>query len=120
MTHTHRIFIAVLSCICAIPQALAAKPATTPDVEQILSAVPSADSYGKHLLLLTEEPHMAGTDRNHALAEYVRDRFREYGLDEVSFHEFPALLSFPKSAALAIQEPRSSNPEPARGPLPRR
>ncbi len=105
MTPTHRIFIAVLSCICAIPQALAAEPATTPDVEQILSAVPSADFYGKHLLLLTEEPHMAGTDRNHALAEYVRDRFREYGLDEASFHEFPALLSFPKSAALAIQEP---------------
>ena len=48
---------------------------------------------------------MAGTERNHALAEYVRDRFREYGLDEVNFHEFPALLSFPKSAALAIRVP---------------
>jgi N-acetylated-alpha-linked acidic dipeptidase len=48
---------------------------------------------------------MAGTERNLALAEYVRDRFREYGLDEVSFHEFPALLSFGRSAALAIREP---------------
>ncbi len=48
---------------------------------------------------------MAGTGRNLALAEYVRDRFREYGLDEVSFHEFPALLSFPKSAALSIRSP---------------
>jgi N-acetylated-alpha-linked acidic dipeptidase len=50
---------------------------------------------------------MAGTDRNHALAEYVRDRFREYGLDEVNFHEFPALLSFPRSAALAIHKPEA-------------
>jgi CheY-like chemotaxis protein len=48
---------------------------------------------------------MAGTERNLALAEYVRDRFREYGVDEVSFHEFPALLSFPKSAALSIKSP---------------
>ena len=79
--------------------------AATPDAERILSATPNADSYDKHLLLLTEEPHMAGTERNLALAEYVRDRFREYGLDEVSFHEFPALLSFPRSAALAIAKP---------------
>ena len=48
---------------------------------------------------------MAGTDRNHALAEYVRDRFREYGLDEVNFHEFPGAPQFPRSAALAIRTP---------------
>ena len=69
-------------------------PAIEPAAERILAEAPNAESYGKHLLCLTEEPHMAGTERNLALAEYVRDRFREYGLDEVSFHEFPALLSF--------------------------
>src|SRR6187431_3329632 len=105
MTPTHRISIAALSWFYAIPLAIAAEPATAPGVEQILTATPTPDSYSKHLLLLTEEPHMAGTDRNHALAEHVRDRFREYGLAEVSFHQFPALLSFPKSAALAIREP---------------
>ena len=105
MTPSHRVCIAAFQCFCAFSLAIAAEPATAPDVEQILSATPTSGSYGKHLLLLTEEPHMAGTDRNHALAEYVRDRFREYGLDEVNFHEFPALLSFPKSAALAIRTP---------------
>jgi N-acetylated-alpha-linked acidic dipeptidase len=105
VTRTHCIVISVFSWLCTAPLAVAAEPVTTPDVEQILSAAPSSASYGKHLLHLTEEPHMAGTERNHALAEYVRDRFREYGLDEVNFHEFPALLSFPKSAALAIRTP---------------
>jgi N-acetylated-alpha-linked acidic dipeptidase len=75
------------------------------EAERIVMAAPSGASYGSHLLYLTEEPHLAGTPRNYAVAEYVRDRFREYGLDEVSYHEFPALLSFPKSASLAIVSP---------------
>ncbi len=99
MSRTHRLALSALSWIFTAPLAVAA------DVEQILTAAPNAASYGRHLLYLTEEPHMAGTERNFALAEYVRDRFREYGVEEVSFHEFPALLSFPKSAALAIRAP---------------
>jgi len=82
-----------------------ALPATGADVEQVLVAMPDSGSYGRHLLYLTEEPHLSGTARNYAVAEYVRERFREYGLDEVSYHEFPALLSFPKSASLAIRQP---------------
>ncbi len=105
MTRTHRNVISIFWWLCMVPQAVTAEPTMAPDVERILTTVPNSASYGKHLLLLTEEPHMAGTERNHALAEYVRDRFREYGLDEVNFHEFPALLSFPKSAALAIRKP---------------
>ncbi len=80
-------------------------PARGNEAERILTATPGAESYGRHLQYLTEEPHLSGTARNYAVAEYVRDRFREYGLDEVSYHEFPALLSFPKSASLAIRQP---------------
>ena len=100
MNHAQRSVIAIFALLMVRP-AVAIEPAA----EKILADAPTGESYGKHLLYLTEEPHMAGTGRNLALAEYVRDRFREYGLDEVSFHEFPALLSFPKSAALAIRTP---------------
>ncbi len=96
----HRSLVALIALFLARP-ALAIEPA----VERILAEAPTGESYGRHLLHLTEEPHMAGTARNLALAEYVRDRFREYGLDEVGFHEFPALLSFPRSAALSIKSP---------------
>jgi N-acetylated-alpha-linked acidic dipeptidase len=100
MKKNKRAFLAVAALMLA-RQGLAIEPAA----EQVLTATPDGESYGRHLLYLTEEPHMAGTERNLALAEYVRDRFREYGVDEVSFHEFPALLSFPKSAALSIKTP---------------
>jgi N-acetylated-alpha-linked acidic dipeptidase len=105
MARTHCIVFSVLSWLGTVMPSVASEPGTAPEVERILSTAPNSTSYGTHLLYLTEEPHMAGSERNHALAEYVRDRFREYGLDEVSFHEFPALLSFPKSAALAIRTP---------------
>jgi N-acetylated-alpha-linked acidic dipeptidase len=99
MSLRHRIVPAVLASLAA------ATAASGNEVERILTTAPNGDSYGRHLLYLTEEPHLAGTARNYAVAEYVRDRFREYGLDEVSYHEFPALLSFPKSASLAIAAP---------------
>ena len=95
------LFAGVALSLCTI--ASAAPP--TQDVEKLISSVPDAASYGKHLLHLTEEPHMAGTPRNDALADYVRERFLEYGLDEATFHDSPALLSFPKHAKLTILEP---------------
>ncbi len=101
MNHLHRSLVAIFLASLLVRSA----PAIEPSAERILTEAPNGESYGRHLLYLTEEPHMAGTARNLALAEYVRDRFREYGLDEVNFHEFPALLSFPKSAALSIRSP---------------
>jgi N-acetylated-alpha-linked acidic dipeptidase len=96
--------------------AAAAEVAATPDAERILSAAPNAASYDKHLLLLTEEPHMAGTERTRARG--IRSgSLPRYGLDEVSFHEFPALLSFGIRGARHTRTGRS-DAEPARGPYP--
>jgi N-acetylated-alpha-linked acidic dipeptidase len=75
------------------------------EIEQILRAAPSAESFSKHLLYLTEEPHQTGTPRNMELADYVRDRFVEYGLEEVHFHDTPALMSYGRSASVEIVEP---------------
>jgi N-acetylated-alpha-linked acidic dipeptidase len=99
MSLRHRSVFPVLAFLAAFAAAHA------DEAERLISAAPSGESYGRHLLFLTEEPHLSGTPRSYAVAEYVRDRFREYGLDEVSYHEFPALLSFPKSASLAIAAP---------------
>ncbi len=103
MSTAHRIaaFIVVLASTASLPAA--GEPA--PDVERLLLSAPNGDAYGKHLLYLTEEPHMAGTPRNRELAEYVRDRFREYGFDDVRFHEFPALVSFGRAARLSMRSP---------------
>jgi N-acetylated-alpha-linked acidic dipeptidase len=76
-----------------------------PRVEEILSGTPDADSFGQHLRYLTAEPHRAGTPRNMKLADYVRDHFREFGLDEVRFHDTPALLSSPVSSSVELVAP---------------
>ena len=41
---------------------------------------------------LTAEPHVAGSPRDRALAEWVRDRWREYGLEQVEIVAHEVLL----------------------------
>ncbi len=78
---------------------------TAADVETLLRTTPTAESFARHLRYLTEEPHPAGSPRNMELADYVRDRFIEYGLEEVHFHDTPALLSRPVSASVELEGP---------------
>ncbi len=53
-------------------------------------------STARHFRYLTEEPHPAGSERNYELAEYVRDRFVEYGLQDVEMLRYDVLLPFPR------------------------
>jgi len=115
---------ALLFVLCAIaPYATAEPPATIVaqpqeisgfdrasaqrerEVEEILRRTPRAEVFSRHLLYLTEEPHQTGTPRNMELADYVRNRFVEYGLEDVHFHDTPALMSYPRSASVEIVEP---------------
>ena len=73
--------------------------------EELIQSIPSTEMFGKHLLYLTEEPHPTGSERNMELAEYVRDRFTDYGLEEARFHDTPALLSYGRSASVELLEP---------------
>ena len=75
------------------------------EAEAILVSVPSPARFETHFRHLTEEPHPAGSERNMELADYVRDRFIEYGLEDVHFHDTPALLSYGRSASVEILEP---------------
>jgi N-acetylated-alpha-linked acidic dipeptidase len=75
------------------------------EAERFLLSIPTPESFGAHLLYLTEEPHPAGSERNMELADYVRDRFLEYGLEEVHFHDTPALYSYGRDASVDILEP---------------
>ena len=40
-------------------------------------------------------PHIAGGEENKKLAEYTRDRWREYGFDKVDMIQYDVLLSMP-------------------------
>ncbi len=45
--------------------------------------------------IFTEEPHMAGSKRNHELALYVAERWRAWGLEDVRLIEHPVYLPWP-------------------------
>ena len=76
-------------------------------VEARLASIPQPSLCRRFLLYLTEEPHMAGTERNYRLALYVRDKFKEFGLDEVSLVEYQVLLPWANSVVVEMVEPQA-------------
>src|SRR5262249_46710850 len=63
-------------------------------LERRFLATPSADKAREAHQLLTAEPHVAGSPRDRVLAEWVRDRWREYGLEQVEIVEHEVLLPY--------------------------
>jgi N-acetylated-alpha-linked acidic dipeptidase len=72
--------------------------------EAAFLAVPTPDQAEKWSRQLTEEPHVAGTPGDRALAELVRDRLKEYGF-ESSIASYSVLLNYPKKVSLKLVEP---------------
>ncbi|HKJ00800.1 MAG TPA: PA domain-containing protein, partial [Longimicrobiales bacterium] len=76
------------------------------DIEAGLAAALENDSTGRHFRFLTEEPHVAGSPRNKELADYMVERFREYGLEDVRLHRYDVLLPYPEEVSVTMLEPR--------------
>ena len=59
--------------------------------------------------ILASEPHIGGKAKEHELAAYVRDTWRDQGLDDAEFASYNVLLSYPdnnKPNKVTIQESR--------------
>lgn len=63
----------------------------------------------EHAKYLTLFPHVAGTEGNFALAEYVQSIFKDSQLEDVRLEQFDVYLNYPKVGGrrLAIVEPSS-------------
>jgi N-acetylated-alpha-linked acidic dipeptidase len=72
--------------------------------EATLDAGVRPDSLRRHLRLLTETPHVAGTPADLATAEYVRDRMIAYGWD-ARLEAVPVYLNYPTEPVLELTEP---------------
>lgn len=72
------------------------------ELEQRFLALPSADRARDYHRYLTEEPHLAGSDRNRHLAEWMRDLWKEYGFDTVEIVEHEVLLPWPEEISLTM------------------
>lgn len=73
--------------------------------ESIFLSVPTAQNARKWLHRLTEEPHVAGTEADRKSAEFVRDKFSEFGI-QTEIVEYHIYLNYPKKVSLRMILPR--------------
>ena len=95
------IFVLALTAALITPQTRYAQVS----VEQILIDTPSPERARQWLFSLTEEPHVAGTAAQYKVTEFVRDRFKEFGL-ETEMVKYDVFLNHPKSVSLRMLQPR--------------
>jgi len=74
-------------------------------VETELAKRLSRDSTGAFFRYFTAEPHPAGSARNKHLAEWLADRYRAYGLEDVRLHRYDVLLPWPKQVSVTMTAP---------------
>ncbi|HSL22918.1 MAG TPA: M28 family metallopeptidase [Vicinamibacterales bacterium] len=74
--------------------------------QQFLRTV-SAESIRDFHKFLAAEPHVAGSPRDRALAEWTRDRFTAFGLEDVQIVEHEVLLPYPEQVSVELTAPRA-------------
>jgi N-acetylated-alpha-linked acidic dipeptidase len=67
--------------------------------------MPSAERIRAAHQFLSSAPHIAGSPRDRQLAEWTRDRFQEFGFDEVEIVEHDVLLPWPLDVRIEMIAP---------------
>ena len=73
-------------------------------LETILRTTPDTALLRQYMLVMTEEPHHAGSPGSRAVAEFALGKFREWGLD-AEIEEFEALMPMPVSRHVELLSP---------------
>jgi len=76
------------------------------DLERRFLRLPAADRIRDAHRFLTDKPHVAGSARDRELAEWTRDRFRAFGLEEVDITTHEVLLPWPEEVVVEMIAPR--------------
>ena len=75
------------------------------EIESALASRLDPDSTGAFFRYLTAEPHAAGTARNRHLAEWIAERYRAYGLEDVKLRKYDVLLPWPTRVSVTMTAP---------------
>jgi len=73
-------------------------------LEQRLQGIPDPSQAESDLRHLTSEPHMAGTEASHRVAEWLRDQYRGFGFD-AEIVSYSAWLPLPREVKLELTAP---------------
>jgi N-acetylated-alpha-linked acidic dipeptidase len=74
-------------------------------LERRFVALPSRSGARDAHAYLTAAPHVAGSPRDRVLAEWVRDRWRDYGLEQVEIVEHEVLLPYATDVQVEMSQP---------------
>src|SRR5262249_14962531 len=74
------------------------------DLEHKLQSIPDAARVESNLRHLTSEPHMAGTEASHRVAEWLCDQYRSYGF-EAEIVTYNVWLPLPREVKLELVAP---------------
>jgi N-acetylated-alpha-linked acidic dipeptidase len=77
-----------------------------------------ADRIGAYHREYTAKPHVAGSPRDRELAEWTRDRWREFGLEDVEITEHEVLLPWPEEVTVEMTVPRTWRASMREDPIP--
>ena len=74
-------------------------------IESELASRLSRDSTGAAFRYFTAQPHPAGSARNKHLAEWVAEKYRAYGLEDVKIHKYDVFLPWPTRVSVTMTAP---------------
>ena len=84
------------------PTSIAAQRALESRFQQLVDADRILDFHKEY----AAKPHVAGSPRDRELAEWTRDRWREYGLEDVAITEHEVLLPYPEDVTVEMTAPK--------------
>jgi N-acetylated-alpha-linked acidic dipeptidase len=74
-------------------------------IEAKFKSIPAPEEERRQHRIFTSEPHVAGSKRNHELADYIAGEWRKEGLEGVTIRRYDVYGTNPKSASLEMIAP---------------
>jgi len=77
------------------------------ELERRFLSLPSIDRIRESHQFLASQPHMAGSPRDEELAQWMRERFENFGLEQVNVATHEVLLPWPEDVSVEMTSPKS-------------
>jgi N-acetylated-alpha-linked acidic dipeptidase len=121
--------LCILGALALLARGAASQPAgiygfTTPSareqraLETRFQSSVEADRISAYHQEYAAKPHVAGSARDRELAEWTRDRWREFGLEDVEITEHEVLLPWPEDVTVEMTAPRAWRASMREDPIP--
>jgi N-acetylated-alpha-linked acidic dipeptidase len=112
MAHSADFSVVLLFLICenfspaqSIPGFTQAHASREVSIETKFKSIPKPAQERRQHRIFTAEPHVAGSKRNNALADYIASQWRKQGLEDVIIRRYDVYGTNPKSASLEMIAP---------------